>query len=109
MTNISIVEALSQIAREKNVNRELGLDCARGVLQRRHDTAWSRDIPSGVRQWWRLVLGRAPDHRGLAWAITCLDERAARSASDNDVDRANDALLDLCHVLINTNEFLYVD
>ena len=55
------------------------------------------------------MLGRAPDNRELAEAITFLDEQAARSASDNDVDRANDALLDLCHVLINTNEFLYVD
>ena len=91
------------------LNSELVLDFARGVLKRVQDTTWSKDIPSRVRQSWQLVLGRAPDNRELAEAITFLDEQAARSASDNDVDRANDALLDLCHVLINTNEFLYVD
>ena len=55
------------------------------------------------------MLGREPDGQELAEAISFLDEQASRSTAGNDVDRANDALLDLCHVLINTNEFLYVD
>jgi len=91
------------------LNSELVLDLSRGILKRVQDSTWSKDIPSRVRRSWRLVLGREPDGQELAEAISFLDEQASRSTAGNDVDRANDALLDLCHVLINTNEFLYVD
>ena len=91
------------------LNSELVLDLSRGILKRVQDSTWSKDIPSRVRRSRRLVLGREPDGQELAEAISFLDEQASRSTAGNDVDRANDALLDLCHVLINTNEFLYVD
>jgi hypothetical protein len=45
----------------------------------------------------------------LAEGIQFLAEQTTRSEAKDEVTRANDALLDLCHVLINTNEFLYID
>ena len=91
------------------LNSELVLDLARGVVERIQRTTVSKDVPARVRQSWRMVLGREPRGDELKEGVDFLADQASRSSAADEATRNNDALLDLCHVLINTNEFLYVD
>ncbi|MCE9566969.1 MAG: DUF1549 and DUF1553 domain-containing protein, partial [Planctomycetes bacterium] len=56
---------------------------------------------------WQLALGRSPRQTELDAALTHLEAQSKRFASRENA--AMDALASLCHVLLNTNEFLYVD
>jgi len=56
---------------------------------------------------WRLVFGRDPRAGEIEAALAHLDKQAARFKARPDP--ALDALASLCHVLLNTNEFLYLD
>ena len=60
-----------------------------------------------VRRAWRLVLGRDPRGGEVAAALDHLAKQAKAYAKRPDA--AVDALASLCHVLLNANEFLYVD
>ncbi len=68
------------------------------------------------RAWW-LALARAPSADERANAIEHLATQqknfAARAAQDgkaaSDADARRAALASLCHVLLNLNEFIYVD
>ena len=60
-----------------------------------------------VVQAWRLALGRAPRDAEMAPALAHLERQTKTFAQRPD--RALDALASLCHVLLNTNEFMYVD
>ncbi|MGE3818601.1 MAG: PSD1 and planctomycete cytochrome C domain-containing protein [Isosphaeraceae bacterium] len=65
--------------------------------------------PSGqARQAWRRVLGRDPRPDESAAAVAHLAEQASRFADGPGGPRLL-ALASLCHVLMNCNEFLYVD
>jgi hypothetical protein len=54
---------------------------------------------------WRFVLGRGPDETEATLAIKHIESQRARLGDDS----ASLALASLCHVLLNSNEFLYVD
>jgi hypothetical protein len=58
---------------------------------------------------WRRVLGREPSSQERQWAMTHVAQLtahfAARSAENPDLL----ALASVCHGLVNSNEFLYVD
>jgi hypothetical protein len=56
---------------------------------------------------WRLVLARDPTPGELKAAVGHLGKQVNVFAERHDP--AMDALASLCHVLLNTNEFLYVD
>jgi hypothetical protein len=60
-----------------------------------------------VTRAWRLALGRDPREAEVTAALAHLEKQAARFAKRPDP--ALDALASLCHVLLNTNEFMYVD
>ena len=82
----------------------------------------SRDQSSAtlVRTAWRTALGRYPDDDELKLCVELLDRHTRRFAEQNaepgqsDVDKhtkaqfQHKALARLCHMLLNTNEFLYV-
>ncbi len=58
---------------------------------------------------WRLALGRTPSREEVQGALDFLDRQAGLAAPEGaPADRAA-AWVDLCHVLLNANEFLYVD
>ena len=74
--------------------------------------AFADRIPSGtdpdrIRQAWRLALGRNPTPAELDAALRHLHDQRSHFARSPTADRL--ALASLCHVLINTNEFLYID
>jgi mono/diheme cytochrome c family protein len=68
-----------------------------------------------VRLAWRLVLGRDPSGSEQTLALEHLTATVSQrdmtsgEASHADDDRTLGALASLCHVLLNTNEFLFVD
>jgi hypothetical protein len=53
---------------------------------------------------YRLAYGREPSSAEAAAAIEFLNQQAARNAA-----AASSSLKDFCQVLLNSNEFLYVD
>ncbi len=91
------------------LNSNLVLELARGVVKRVRDQADTNDVSNQVCQAWQIVLGRHPRDDELNQALTFLTNQAANSNATKPAMRNDHALLDLCHVLINTNEFLYVD
>ncbi len=86
------------------LNSELVLHFAGGVADRIRSGSGSSDPTTAVRRAWQLVLGRLPAAGELNDAVTFLTDQGRLEAGS-----ADRALLDLCHVLLNTNEFLYID
>ncbi|MGE3310486.1 MAG: PSD1 and planctomycete cytochrome C domain-containing protein [Limisphaerales bacterium] len=84
----------------------------------RRVAAVARDEGERIEWAWRLALGRSPTsgeaeqaRRHLA-RETAREEALGRGASVQDTHHrppAMHALASLCHVLLNTNEFIYVD
>lgn len=67
--------------------------------------------PSQVQWAWRRIVGREPLGSELADAISHLQTQQSRF-EENAATKANAprlALASLCHVLLNTNELIYVD
>jgi hypothetical protein len=75
------------------------------ALARRVAALAPQDLTEQVRQAWRFTLGREPDESEAALALQHVDSQRARFADDAEFL----ALASLCHVLLNSNEFLYVD
>ena len=69
----------------------------------------SDNLDDQIQQAWRSVLGRDPSAQEQKWAKSHITQQtehfAARSAKDPDFL----AFASVCHGLINSNEFLYVD
>jgi hypothetical protein len=60
-----------------------------------------------VERAWQLVYHRPPTDDEKSSALAFLD--ACRERAPADSDDAATSLIDFCHVLLNSNEFLYVD
>lgn len=85
------------------------------VVQRRAANS-SRD--EHIQNAWKTVLGRTPDQEELrwcrqAWQQHVAQHRPGKSGDDRPARTPEDAerfaLVQLCHMLLNTNEFLYVE
>ncbi len=74
---------------------------SRAFAARLHREAGEQREKQIERAWW-LALSRAPTAKERAAALAHLE--AQNSSGDGDP-----ALASLCHVLLNTNEFIYVD
>ena len=70
-----------------------------------------REAPGGVdsrvRLAYRLAVARDASVPELERAVNFIYER--RGDAKVDLSKADAALIDFCHVLLNSNEFLYVD
>jgi hypothetical protein len=71
---------------------------------RRIQTEAGNDRESQIRAAYRLVFGREATSMEVTAAADFLNTQAARNA-----EAASSVLADFCHVLLNSNEFLYVD
>jgi hypothetical protein len=72
-----------------------------------------RDEPQRIETAFLLALGRPPKTREMDWSRDFLKEMtgrfAARAAAPSSAPPAEQqALAHLCHVLLNSSEFLYV-
>ena len=95
------------------VNGEWALERAEAFARRleREESA-STGINQRVVTAYRLALGRAPEPEEISEAIEFLGRQArSTGAAPHRADAAalHSALVDFCHVLLNSNEFLYVD
>jgi hypothetical protein len=57
---------------------------------------------------YRLAFGREPESGELATGTRFLAEQAGRMHAKADLGK-HEALVDFCHTMLNSNEFLYVD
>jgi hypothetical protein len=92
---VSVTQSLALL------NDNMVLDWARGFAQRVKNDA-GMPVEAQIERAFRLAFHRAPNERELVSAVSFL-ERQSKIASPDA------ALADLCHVLLNSNEFLYVD
>lgn len=102
------------------MNSGLILDAAARLAKRAKAEADSADPQARIRQVWTISLGRQPSPRELKTASDFLASQqqviansdSSRSGEDagkvKDAD-AEEAFGDLCHALLNANEFLFVE
>ena len=70
----------------------------------------TNDNASLVARAWRLTLGRDPTDAEVQAALGHLTAQAAHFSADHEPAAARRyAFESLCHVLVNANEFIYVD
>ncbi|MDA0811051.1 MAG: DUF1549 and DUF1553 domain-containing protein [Verrucomicrobia bacterium] len=67
------------------------------------------DIDQQIRFCWSKVLGRLPKDRELVSARSHIEQQLSHFQSNGSAEAELQAVASLCHVLVNTNEFLYVD
>jgi hypothetical protein len=65
------------------------------------------DDPGRIDAAFRLAFGRAPTAAERKTCLAFLEKQTRRIADAGD--KSGDALADLCQVLLNANEFVYVD
>jgi hypothetical protein len=89
------------------LNSDEALDCAKAFAERvaRETTKSSDETPSNcppVARAWLLAFGRTPHIGEARDAVAFL-----KTQSEKGNDQA--AMLDLCHALLNANEFLFLE
>ena len=67
------------------------------------------DDQSQIRGAYEIALSREPSDRELQANLGFLSERRARHAARGSNEPALDALVDLCSVIVNLNEFVYLN
>ena len=87
------------------LNSDLVLGMARSFAGRVRGDVPAGDRDAAIRRAWLLAFARAPDADELDAARRFLERQRSLTEADGETD----PLVDLCHVLLNANEFLYVD
>jgi hypothetical protein len=89
------------------LNGKWTLDRARAFVKRLGD----RRGPAALEQAFLLAYGRVPtaDEMNACMAFLETQEKAHASADAVTDSSRTAALVDLCHVLLNSNEFVYID
>jgi hypothetical protein len=77
---------------------------AERLLKEKHD-----GDEATVNAAYRLAFGRPATAEERSEGAAFLKEQARRVRPKDGTDPAKAALIDFCHVLLNANEFLYVD
>lgn len=102
------------------LNSGLILDAAKQLAQRAKIEADSADPDAQTTTAWKIAFGRAPSLRELEVSRKFIAAQQQTIAASNltrtgeDANRVrdsdhDDAFVDLCHALLNANEFLFVE
>jgi hypothetical protein len=94
------------------INGNWTLARAQALAERLRREPGSADLHEGIILGYRLAFGRAPEPQELAESSAFLARQAAlKEPAGSRGDQAAElaALADFCHVLLNSNEFMYVD
>jgi len=104
MQSATVLQSLTQL------NDDFMLEHAQHVAERARLLAGDRKERQ-IAACWRLVLVRAPKQREVERSLAFLAEQQADHARETATPQRAEAraLGDLCHMLLCTNEFLYVD
>jgi cytochrome c553 len=90
------------------MNNALVRDCAEGLAKRIRPSAsvqWADALRSG----YAIALGRAPGDKELAESLRFVKEQRASYQAERKPQPGHLALTDFCQVLMELNEFIYVD
>ncbi len=90
------------------MNNALVRDCATHLAERVRPKA-ETPLAEAVRAGYMRTLGRAPTEQEAADAVRFIQEQAAAYKQDGKADADRLALTDFCQVLMELNEFIYVD
>jgi hypothetical protein len=92
------------------LNDDFVLEQAGAFADRVQASAGSTSSTEQIERAFRIALGRSPSPRENAWSEELLAHQAAEYAQANlpSDEIAHKALTHLCHMLLNSNEFLYV-
>ena len=93
------------------LNSELILDAARAMAERIGHEVDGASPQDAVARAWELTFGRKPNEQEAEEAAQFLDwpESVETEGGGQSREAAAAALADLCHALLNANEFLYVE
>ncbi len=80
------------------------MDKQAAAFAKRAQQSGSRDFARDVEQVWRFALQRSPSEQERRIAIAYLERVAPTSESADEV-----ALVNLCKLVLNLNEFVYID
>jgi hypothetical protein len=91
------------------LNSELVLEAAERMATRVRQAADTADPYPAIRQLWRVALGREPSLPEQRRAAEFLARQQQELSAEGNPDPTTAAWTDLCHAVLNSNEFLYVD
>jgi len=95
------------------LNSELVVDAAARLAERVRSDADTADPYAAIRQLWRTAYGRDPSEKELRKANEFLGQQQAALAKETEggaaAEAESSAWTDLCHAVLNSNEFLYVE
>src|SRR5262249_8165010 len=102
------------------LNSNLIVDAARQFTSRVNQETNSTDPVARIGMAWKMAFGRLPNPRETTAALEFIKKQqqviaesdSARTGDDVNLVKAGDqdeAFVDLCHALLNTNEFLFVE
>jgi hypothetical protein len=91
------------------LNDALVVDAAQKFAARVVDAAGPADTAGQIGLAFRIALSRPPSEREVAWSQELLSRQAVELDSSSPPEkRAETALAHVCHMLLSSNEFLYV-
>jgi mono/diheme cytochrome c family protein len=90
------------------MNSAMVRGCAEG-LARRLAPASENGVADAVREGYATALGRAPTAKELDASVAFVQEQLASYHGDGKKDARHLALTDFCQVLMDLNEFIYVE
>lgn len=90
------------------MNNEFVLEQASYFAERVKREA-GNDKKSQVIHAFQIALGRTPNEKEIGWSLGFLKSQTEGYAKRKDEKPEASALRDLCHAVVNLNEFLYVD
>ncbi len=93
------------------INSELVLNAAESLSHRIRNEVGTADPQAAITQLWRVAYGRSPRDSELTKAQTFLaEQQTLTSRAGGDTEAAiQTAWTDLCHAVLNANEFLFVE
>ncbi len=91
------------------INGQYARDRAGAMAKRLSTVADSTDPESVLRSAFHLAWGRDPSPQQMTAALTFLSASGAESADGQEDLPKEERYVDFCHVLFNSNQFLYVD
>ncbi len=90
------------------MNNALVRSCAEGLAKRARPTP-EKPLADAVRTGYAIALGRAPTGQETADSVQFIKDQAEAYKKDGKADAERLGLTDWCQVLMELNEFIYVD
>ena len=99
------------------LNDRIILNAAAQLGKRAHDEATSADPAAKIQRAWQIAFGHAADDREIQTALKFVSEQqqilansqATTSETAAQSTHEDEAFADLCHAMLNTNAFLFVE